>query len=648
MIRLDISIGPVQGFVAQSRRTRDLWGSSYLLSFLAAHACHGASKAGARNFQPSVKDDPLYCWVSGERVEEPPLASLPNHFRMCVDDDQVAEAVAKAALADFNQAWWQVYDAVWHQYVDEACGVGKKTRDIWDRQVRRFWEVTWTAGNSSNGSNSNLLARRKHWRASYPPEEPGDKCTVMHEWQELSGYTRATSREQRAGQDDFWKQIRNRTGELNLRENERLCAIALVKRLFPTVSRKAIGWELDTESWPSTVHMAARPWIRQVACNVSGKAKEYAKEVERHAPKGVRSERPPDGLGNENEDEEEHFAQLDANWFHRDYVNSDRLCPLKEEDKEEAARQRQDLLGRLTEIYAVNKTHTADGAPLSFYALLLADGDRLGKLVHETSPEEVGNALKEFTCKVPEIVSKHDGEVVYAGGDDVLAMLPLERALECAERLSKCYRSSFVGRQKATLSAALVYAHIKLPMRHVLDEAHRLLDKVAKEGNGRNSLAVTVMKPSGVNCLWTSTWERQDLEDTTGASTAVGLLRKLVDRLEKSNAGETAMSRSLLYRLRQLLATLCDWEAWRPGKWYSVPEGIDLAKFIRAEIEHSLSVNSGDPVDQQAKQLTGLVESLLQRSKNADRQEKKPDLDALGLDALVLAGFLADPAGEGN
>ena len=40
--RLDISVGPVQGFVSQSRRTRDLWGSSYLLSFLSAHAMRGA------------------------------------------------------------------------------------------------------------------------------------------------------------------------------------------------------------------------------------------------------------------------------------------------------------------------------------------------------------------------------------------------------------------------------------------------------------------------------------------------------------------------------------------------------------------------------------------------------------------------------
>ena len=33
--RLHFSIGPVQGFVAQSRRTRDLWASSFLLSHLA-------------------------------------------------------------------------------------------------------------------------------------------------------------------------------------------------------------------------------------------------------------------------------------------------------------------------------------------------------------------------------------------------------------------------------------------------------------------------------------------------------------------------------------------------------------------------------------------------------------------------------------
>ena len=66
-MRLDISIGPVQGFVSQSRRTRDLWSSSYLLSFLVAHAMHGAQSAGGRVIQPRVADDLLYRWATARR-----------------------------------------------------------------------------------------------------------------------------------------------------------------------------------------------------------------------------------------------------------------------------------------------------------------------------------------------------------------------------------------------------------------------------------------------------------------------------------------------------------------------------------------------------------------------------------------------------
>ena len=74
--RLDISVGPVQGFVSQSRRTRDLWGSSFLLAFLAAHAMRGAERAGGRVVQPMVDDDPLYLWVGGTTEGIPP----PDRF----------------------------------------------------------------------------------------------------------------------------------------------------------------------------------------------------------------------------------------------------------------------------------------------------------------------------------------------------------------------------------------------------------------------------------------------------------------------------------------------------------------------------------------------------------------------------------------
>ena len=104
-----------------------------------------------------------------------------------------------------------------------------------------------------------------------------------------------------------------------------------------------------------------------------------------------------------------------------------------------------------------------------------------------------------------------DGVPVYAGGDDVLAMLPMPRALDCAQALSDAYRSAFAdtdAKENATLSAAVVFAHIRLPLNHVLGEAHRLLDDVAKEGNGRDSFVAAVLKPAGPYCQWVTTWTR--------------------------------------------------------------------------------------------------------------------------------------------
>ena len=69
----------------------------------------------------------------------------------------------------------------------------------------------------------------------------------------LSFRVRAESRASREQQDEFWKRVRGPLGALDLEDNERLCAIALVKRLFPRVAPEALGWEVDTSHWPSTV-----------------------------------------------------------------------------------------------------------------------------------------------------------------------------------------------------------------------------------------------------------------------------------------------------------------------------------------------------------------------------------------------------------
>ena len=253
------------------------------------------------------------------------------------------------------------------------------------------------------------------------------------------------------------------------------------------------------------------------------------------------------------------------------------------------------------------------------------------------------------------IVGAHDGETVYAGGDDVLAMLPIPRALDCAQALSDAYRNAFNGttaKDEATLSAAVVFAQIRLPLSQALGEARRLLDDVAKERNGRDSLAVAVLKPGGPYCEWATAWTRRGPD---GEVPAVGLLNALASRLS-SDPEMPGLSSALVYRIREMLTRLCGWNRWEPGKWGDLPEDIDVRAFLHAEIAHSLEVRTNGGGQAPARELTADVWHLLLPAPSPKRRDTGVPVDGggggpssarAGVDALLLARFLADPEGTG-
>ncbi len=604
MTTITFSLGPVQGFVAQSRRTRDLWGSSYLLSYLAGQAMRGAESAGKTTIvRPLVQEDPLYAWIAGRGRGEPPrLGSLPNQFS--VETEREVEGVARAAESAYRSAWERICLAVRDRFLP---GARPGTLAIWQRQTEAFWDLVWVAGPPEGG----LLARRKHWRTHALPEEPGDKCTIMHDLQELSGFTRAGARSE---QDGFWEAVRGRTGALDLREDERLSAIALVKRMFARVSEQALGWPLDAARWPSTLKLAAVPWVTEVERRNRIGAEDYAGLVRASAPPGAAEASTPPALRAAGT-----LARLDANYLQPAFVRNQRLCPLRDE----SARER--LCAALD---ALQKTV---GPPSMFYAMLLADGDRLGRLVAELGSGRVGEALARFTARVPEVVESHDGVTVYAGGDDVLAMLALPKALDCAQALAKVYRESFDTPQ-ASLSAAVVLAHARLPLGAVLRRAHWLLDRLAKEQNGRDSLAVEILKPGGNHGQWVTTWLRPSRQE------AVARLNALVARLKGGQAG---LSSGLIYRARKVLGLLSGWPRWEPGACGKLSQGIGLETLealLKAEILESWSSGPEADSDLQALALAELATGLLPLSRNRSGGEDSPEVS---LDALILARFLA-------
>ncbi|MGH8628477.1 MAG: type III-B CRISPR-associated protein Cas10/Cmr2, partial [Gammaproteobacteria bacterium] len=89
---LHFAFGPVQDFVSQARRTRDLWAGSYLISYLAGCAMKAVTdqptQTGghpARIVLPSVDRDALFlALTNGSKVPSSPdalaasVGSLPN------------------------------------------------------------------------------------------------------------------------------------------------------------------------------------------------------------------------------------------------------------------------------------------------------------------------------------------------------------------------------------------------------------------------------------------------------------------------------------------------------------------------------------------------------------------------------------------
>jgi len=648
---LRFTIGPVQEFVRQSRRTRDLWGSSFLLSFLAGHAMKGAETCG-KVILPRLETDPLYAFIQGKTAgEKPRIGSLPNRFDLLTD---TPEEAARVAITSFQSAWQNICARVWHSFIEPVAGNGYETKNIFDRQVGSFWEIQWVAA-PDESELLGLLEKRKAWRSRVPNEEPGDKCVIMPCYQELSGYHRARERER---QDHFWNELKhhNHLRDYELRQQERLCGIALVKRLYAhdKVVNNALGWNPGTKNWPSTLHVAATPWIIDALKTDANRAQTYADHV-REIDQETIHEKPHPRM---NLAPGQHvFASLDANLFFVDALGNDKTTFT---DRAIDPERRKALQKELVRLYGKGEDNSI-GPPASFYALVLMDGDRVGNLLADADvgPQGVSRALDGFTKRVQDIVESFYGSTVYAGGDDVLALVPVPGALECAAKLRAAYRAAFDGNPKATTSAGIVLAHIRRPLMQVLDEAHRLLDEVAKAQNGRDSIAISLLRSGDRALQWVTTWE-----DENGASRLDRVFemrdkwRKKAERRRSGNeaalvAGE--ISSGLVYRLREVLGLLCGWPRWEAGvtRTYAGADD-DVVKLFAAEIRRMLRASGLEGEDdgvnqkeaeQMARELLSLVYPC-ERIGEAPNVTIQMDRQRLGLDGLLLALFLSTDGKE--
>lgn len=335
--------------------------------------------------------------------------------------------------------------------------------------------------------------------------------------------------------------------------------------------------------------------------------------------------------------------------------------------------------------------------PESYYSMILMDGDRMGawlsadpelSLPHKAcyhpqiqsslaqfredpnflsfteekrrpSPSRhmaISEALNHFSLRLaPWVVEQqHHGRVLYAGGDDLMAMLPVIDLLPTMARLRAAYSgidpteaggersgigfaSQLEGQangfvlyrkellrlmgDKATASCGAVVAHHQAPLGAVLREL-RTAEKRAKEEGGRNAFSIAIVKRSGGALRLTARWGEPLL-----------LLNRLRNFLAEPDVSRRAVYNSAVW-LRDLpepeddgemAATLLAYQLKKQTSKKSTVDHHDLAGLARRLVSTAIESSECGHRREWIENLLSVAEFLARESRNPDIANKTPD-----------------------
>jgi CRISPR-associated protein Cmr2 len=435
---LAISIGPVQEFIAAGRRTRDVWFGSYLLpeiSRTVAQAVEAESRKGKLIFPAKS---------NAGNVANVILAELPGG-----DPKEIAAAAKEVAKSR------------WREFADDAFRQinGFIRTDIWDDQVDDVIEfyAAWVARTEDYREDRRkvmrLLAGRKNCR-----DFQSAKGRAGVPKSSLDGRRETVFKD---GDREAW------TKKLRLLPGEQLDVVGVTKRLG-----KERGESVPR--YPSVSRVAAETWLSGARKRNSNDLKKLNDACKKLVVKGLNTVR---------EENYQYFPYEGTVIFKDRHPDLQNELGLANED--------------LIELKAALKSIGVEPNP--YLAVLVADGDRIGAAIAQIdSPDkhrDFSTALDEFADEARKIVAKCNGVLVYAGGDDVLAFLPIDQCLKCSRDLHEDFGKRLDGYGSPTLSVGIAIGHFMENLEDLL-EYGRTAEKAAKKPD-RDGLAVHLHKRGG-------------------------------------------------------------------------------------------------------------------------------------------------------
>lgn len=573
-----IQIGPVQEFIATARRSRDLWFSSFLLSDIARKAAETIVELQGGQTQALI-----FPAVNDRELLEANTFNVPNKIFGIYTGEKPSAFLQKVeqALRSYMSEWAERMIA----YIDKRVQSLNKKPDIatipfkldhgkLKAQLEDFLEIYGVSyvlerDESDDGDTLNaelyqrarqtvehLMSLRKKTRTFDPVRWSSHdrKCslcgireTVMV-FPDLKDARRDEGNQTTLAKDIF--------SILGIQNHERLCGVCTFKRL---------GARFFNKTFLSTSHVAALPLIERLTS-----------EDDRHAfnefTNKLRSYDVPIDEFKNAIDKHSIFDTYDGEILFEDRVHE---WGVPKDTQEYVRKTIRLFLNDLSRKKAIDVP-----IPYPYYALLMADGDHMGKLIDALSTveqhREFSSVQSQFAKKAQWIVKGYKGAAIYTGGDDVLAILPLHTALACARELSKTFHellkpfrfrdqkesvddvenskvqgSSSQGVIEPSLSVGMVIAHHLEPFTVVLDRA-RQAEQYAKDYPGKNALSIVLNKRSGSERQIVGRWGDVDclLQDLIALHVEGVFSKGLAYEWQKLLDTLTAGAKTMLYASR--------------------------------------------------------------------------------------------------
>jgi CRISPR-associated protein Cmr2 len=498
---LQVNLGPVQGFIANARRTRDLWFGSYILSEISKAVALSLHRAGASLIFPCAPNDPEAALQADEFL-------VANIVFAELESASLADARAVVGHAE------QAARARWHTLCNQALqqmekALGKEGAEhfydsrIWAAQLGDVVEIySAIVPQGSDGyAHANqrlreLMANRKNSRCFSAYAD-----TYLKAKSSLDGALSTVLRESTS--------TRHRQ-RLGIEPAEQLDTSAMVKRV--------IGRE---RGFVPSARVAAQEWVERLHANEAHEAK--ARELHERLRRLSAEDQGTELKGKYAEYPWIQALPFDAQllYRHRIAAGRARMDEAREADPETHAQ-----LKALDQLLA--SIYKQLGPPNPYYGLLLADGDKMGKLIDKANEgatnseghRAISQALTAFAQSVPDIMAQCSGACIYSGGDDVLGLVPLHMALDTANRLQEAFKSALDDTaagcgipesERPTLSVGIAIVHFLEPLGDVRQLAGRA-EKAAKGAHlppeqQRNAFCLVAKPRSGAELRARIRWD---------------------------------------------------------------------------------------------------------------------------------------------